>query len=63
MGLPGLLRLAALAAIGLLALLGSGCISSRPRVVDETRVEEWGQCDRRHPVSFTVLCLQMRRPL
>jgi hypothetical protein len=63
MGLPGLLRLAALAAIGLAMLLGSGCASARPRVADETKVEEWGRCDRRQPVNFTVLCLQMRRPL
>ncbi len=62
MGLPGLLRLAVLSAIGL-ALLCSGCASSRPRVADETRIEEWGRCPRAQPANFTVLCLQMRRPL
>jgi hypothetical protein len=63
MGLPGLLRLAVLTAIAMAALLGSGCAPARPRVADETRVEEWGRCDRRQPANFTVLCLQMRRPL
>jgi len=62
MGLPGLLRLAALAAIGLVVVL-SGCASPRPRVADETKVEEWGRCHRGQPSNFTVLCLQMRRPL
>jgi len=63
MGLPGLIRLATLALIGLGFLLASGCASARPRVVDETKVEEWGRCDRSRPGRFTVFCLQMRRPL
>jgi len=62
MGLPGLLRLATLAVIGLALLLASGCASTRPRIADETKVEEWGRC-RLPPVGFTVLCLQMRPPL
>ena len=62
MGLPGLLRLAMLAVIGL-SLLLSGCASARPRIADETKVEEWGRCSHIHPVNFTVLCFQMRQPL
>lgn len=62
MALPGLLRLAALAVIGLTLLL-SGCAGQRPRVADETKLEEWGRCHRGQPANFTVVCLQMRRPL
>jgi len=45
-----------------LALVLSSCASPRPRIADETRVEEWGRCHRPQP-SFTMFCLQMRRPL
>ena len=61
MQLPGPFRLAGLALIGL-ALLVDGCASPRPRIADETKVEEWGRCDQPQP-HFTVLCLQMRRPM
>jgi hypothetical protein len=61
MQLPGALRLAGLAVIGL-ALLFEGCASPRPRIADETKVEEWGRCSQAQP-DFTVLCLQMRRPM
>jgi hypothetical protein len=42
------------------ALLFEGCASPRPRIADETKVEEWGRCSQAQP-QFTVLCLQMRR--
>ena len=59
-----MLRLAGLAVIALALLLASGCSSARPRVADETKVEEWGRCHRvPPPVTFTVVCLQTRRPL
>ena len=45
-----------------LALLIAGCASPRPRIADETKVEEWGRCSQAQP-HFTVLCLQMRRPM
>lgn len=61
MQLPGPFRLAGLALIGL-ALQFEGCASPRPRIADETKVEEWGRCYQAQP-HFTVLCLQMRRPL
>lgn len=61
MQLPGPFRLAGLALIGL-ALQFEGCASPRPRIADETKVEEWGRCSQAQP-HFTVLCLQMRRPL
>ncbi len=61
MELPGLLRLAMLAVIGLAPVL-SACASPRLRIADETKVEEWGRCHRAQP-SFTVFWLQMRRPL
>ena len=61
MRLPRLFRLAGLASIGL-ALLIAGCASSRPRIVDETKVEAWGRCSRAQP-SFTVVCLQLRPPM
>ena len=57
-----MLRLAAITAIAL-AFVCAGCASSPPRVADETRVEEWGRCSRVDQTRFTVLCLQMRRPL
>ena len=61
MQLPGPFRLAGLALIGL-ALLVESCASPRPRIADETKVEEWGRCHQAQP-HFTVLCLQMRRPM
>jgi hypothetical protein len=61
MGVPGLLRLAALTAIALSMLL-SGCSSPRPRIIDETRVEEWAVCSKARPEA-NLLCLQTRRPL
>ena len=61
MRLSRLFRRAAVASIGL-ALLIAGCASSRPRVVDETKVEEWGRCVHAQP-NFTVLCLQLRPPM
>ena len=61
MQLPRPFRLAALAVIGLALLFGS-CASPRPRIADETKVEEWGRCSQAQP-HFTVLCLQMRRPM
>jgi len=61
MRLPGLFRLPGLASIGL-AFLIAGCASPRPRIVDETKVEEWGRCHQAQ-VNFTVLCLQLRRPM
>ena len=61
MQLPGPFRLAGLAVIGL-ALLIEGCASPRPRIADETKVEAWGRCSQAQP-QFTVLCLQMRRPM
>lgn len=61
MELPGLLRLATLAVIGL-ALVLSSCASPRPRIADETKIEEWGRCHRAQ-ATFTLFCLQMRRPL
>jgi hypothetical protein len=61
MGLAGLLRLAILTVIALSMLL-SGCASPRPKIADETRVEEWGLCARARP-GANVLCLQTRRPL
>ena len=61
MQLPGPFRLAGLALIGL-ALLIEGCASPRPRIADETKVEAWGCCSQAQP-QFTVLCLQMRRPM
>ena len=61
MQLPGPFRLAGLAVIGL-ALLFEGCASPRPRIADETKAEEWGRCSHAQP-GFTVLCLQMRRPM
>jgi hypothetical protein len=61
MQLPGPFRLAGLAVIAL-ALLFEGCASPRPRIADETKVEEWGRCSQAQP-HFTVLCLQMRGPM
>ena len=61
MRLPGLFRLAGLASIGL-ALLIAGCAAKPPRILDETKVEEWGRCHQAQS-SFTVLCLQLRRPM
>jgi hypothetical protein len=61
MQLPGPFRLAGLALIGLV-LLFEGCASPRPSIADETKVEEWGRCYLPQP-RFTVLCLQMRRPM
>jgi hypothetical protein len=61
MQLPGAFRLAGLAVIGL-ALPFEGCASPRPRIADETKVEEWGSCSQAQP-HFSVLCLQMRRPM
>ena len=61
MQLSGPFRLAGLAVIGL-ALLFEGCASPRPRIANETKVEEWGRCSQAQPY-FTVLCLQMRRPM
>jgi len=63
MGLPGLIRLAALALIGLGFLLGAGCATSHPALANETSLEGWARCDRTHPANFTVFCLEMRRPL
>jgi hypothetical protein len=62
MGLAGLLRPAMLAMIGL-SLLLSGCAAARPRVADETKIEEWARCSHTDPIRFTILCLEMRRPL
>jgi hypothetical protein len=62
MGVPGLIRLATLAVIGLVLLFCGGCATARPHVADETKVEEWGRC-RAERAKFTVLCLEMRRPL
>ena len=62
MGLPGLLRLAMLVVLGLAFLL-SGCAGARPRLADETRVEEWGRCQGDPRATFTALCLETRRPL
>jgi hypothetical protein len=61
MRLPRRFRLARVAAIGL-ALLIAGCASSRPRILDETKVEEWGRCAHAQP-NFTVVCLQLRPPM
>ena len=61
MQLPGPFRLAGLALIGL-ALQFEGCASPRPRIADETKVEAWVRCSKAQP-HFTVLSLQMRRPL
>ena len=61
MQLPGPSRLAGLVLIGL-ALLIEGCASPRPHIADETKVEEWGRCSQAQP-HFTLLCLQMRRPM
>lgn len=61
MQLPGPLRLATLPLIGLAPLYG-GCAFPQPRIADETKVEEWGRCSQAQP-HFTVLCLQMRRPM
>ena len=61
MQLPGPLHLAGLALIGV-AFPFEGCASPRPRIADETKVEEWGRCSQAQP-HFTVLCLQMRRPM
>jgi hypothetical protein len=61
MQLPGPFRLAGLAVIAL-ALLFEGCASPRPRIADETKVEEWGRCSQAQP-HFTVLCRQMRGPM
>jgi hypothetical protein len=61
MQLPGPFRLAGLAVIGL-ALLFEGCAAPRPRIADETKVEEWGRCSQAQP-HFTILCLQMRGPM
>ena len=61
MQLPGPFRLAGLAMIGL-ALRLEGCASPRPRIADETKVEEWGRCSQAQP-HFTMVCLQMRRPM
>ena len=61
MRLPWRFRLAGLALMGL-ALQFEGCASPRPRIADETKVEEWGRCSQAQP-HFTVLCLQMRRPM
>ena len=52
MQLPGAFRLAGLAVIGL-ALLFEGCASPRPRIADETKVEEWARCAHSEP-HFTV---------
>ena len=54
-------RLAGLAVIGL-ALLFARLRLPRPRIADETKVDEWGRCSQAQP-HFTVLCLQMRRPM
>ncbi len=63
MQLPGPFRLAGLALIGL-ALQFEGCASPRPRIADETKVEEWGRYyQAQAQPQFTVLCLQMRRPM
>jgi type IV pilus biogenesis protein CpaD/CtpE len=60
MELPGRSRIVLLTIV---ALSLSGCASVRPRVADETKVEEWARCARAEPARFTVLCLETRRPL
>ena len=55
LGLPGLIRLAVLSALGLALLLG-GCASPGVQSAAETR--EWERCDRFRPASLTFLCLQ-----
>jgi hypothetical protein len=62
MGVPGLLRLAALTMMAIATLL-SGCAGKNPRVVDETKLEEWGRCDRSRPPGANLLCLQLRQPM
>lgn len=62
MGLPDRFPMLLLAVIAVLLSL-HGCASARPRVADETKVEEWARCARTEPTHFTVLCLETRRPL
>jgi hypothetical protein len=50
------------AALVFAVVLVTGCASPLPKIADETKVEEWGRCRSAQP-NFTVLCLQMRRPM
>jgi hypothetical protein len=46
-----------------LVLLTSGCSSARPRIADETKVEEWGPCGQSRPLTANLVCLELRHPL
>ena len=57
-----LVRMSRAAALVFAVVLVTGCASPLPKIADETKVEEWGRCRSAQP-NFTVLCLQMRRPM
>ena len=56
LGLPGLIRLAVVAALGVW-LLG-GCTSTTARAAQSDSAGHCHPCERSHPASFTMACYQ-----
>lgn len=55
-GLPGLIRLATLAALALYLLLINSCAATGVQTAQETR--GWERCDRSWPANLTFVCFQ-----
>ena len=56
-GLPSLIRVSVLAALGL-SLLLAGCTATRVQTATETQAGTWGWCDSVQQNHPTVLCFQ-----